>query len=392
MMTNDRIPTIIGAATVNVDVLDDPTDYWGLGQEVAARAIEDAGVDIKDIDGVVFITSVWPPERVLTSAAYLAQTLRITPAWTKMIPYGGTPISEHLMWASIALKEGFAKTVLCVASENLNSRLTRTGVVKVFAETANNAEWEGPFGPLLPSNFGMIAQRHMHEYGTTPEQLAAVAVGARKWAAMNPEAAMQKPLSIEDVVSSRMISSPMHMLDLSLVSDGAAAFVVTTKDRATDTPKKPVHVLGYGSCTDSQNLMFNKYLTRMPALTKATAQALESSGLSRDELDIVYPYDPATISPIMELESMGFCEPGEGGAFVSDGKIEPGGSFPINTHGGLLSCAHPGPSASLIQMVEAVRQLRGECGDRQVEGARTALTLGEGGFYSWQVNVLGTEV
>jgi acetyl-CoA acetyltransferase len=237
----------------------------------------------------------------------------------------------------------------------------------------------------------MIAQRHMYEYGTTSEQLAEVAVSARKWAAMNPEAAMRKPITAEDVLGSKMISSPMRMLDMSLVSDGAAAAVVTRGDRAGDSPNPVVRVLGFGSCVDSQNLMFNQRLTEMPALRKATDQALGASGLRRDELDIVYPYDPSTISVVFELENMGFCELGEGGAFVSDGKLSPGGSFPINTHGGLLSCAHPGPSASMIQMVEAIRQLRGEVGERQVENARTALTLGEGGFYAWQVNVFGRD-
>jgi acetyl-CoA acetyltransferase len=384
-------PAIVGAATAGVDALEDPTDYWGLAQVVSARAVKDAGMTFRDIDGVVFITSVWPPERVLTSAAYLAQTLGIKPAWAKMIPYGGTPISEHFMWASLAIQAGLATNVLCVASENLNSRLTRGGVVEVFAKTANNSEWEYPFGPLLPSNFGMIAQRHMYEYGTTSEQLAAIAVSARKWAALNPEAGMRTPITVEDVTSSKMISSPMRMFDMSLVSDGAAAAVVTLPERAHDGPNVPVRVMGFGECVDSQNLMFNKYLTKMPGLRKATDQALAMSGLTRGELDIVYPYDPATISVVMELENMGFCEPGEGGEFVSDGKIEPGGSFPINTHGGLLACAHPGPSASMIQMVEAIRQLRGECGDRQVTDAKTALCLGEGGFYAWQVNVLGRE-
>jgi acetyl-CoA acetyltransferase len=384
-------PTVVGVSNVTAAEMDDPADYWGFAEEAAARAIEDAGMKLSDIDGVVFITSVLPPERVLTAAAYLAQLLRLQPAWDKTIPYGGTPISEHFMWASMALEYGLATNVLCVASDNLNSRLGRSGVVEVFASTANSAEWEYPFGPLLPSNFGMIARRYMHEYGLKPEKLAAIAVADRKWAALNPQAAMRTPITIEDVLNSKVISEPLHLLDLAIISDGAAAAVVTTRERAADRPKPPVRVMGFGASTDSQNFMFHPGIIRMPGLTKATEQALTMSGLERKDFDVVYPYDPSTISVVVELENMGFCKFGEGADFVSDGKIEPGGSFPINTHGGLLSCSHPGPSASMIQMVEAIRQVRGECGERQVPNARTALCLGEGGFYSWQVTAFGRD-
>jgi acetyl-CoA acetyltransferase len=383
--------SVVGVSTVTANDVADPKDYWGFALEAAAQALEDAEMKPSDIDGVVFITSVWPPERLLTSAAHLAQLLKITPAWTKMIPYGGTPISEHLMWASIALANGLATNVLCVASENLNARLGRSGVVEVFASTANSAEWEYPFGPLLPSNFGMIARRYMHEYGVSHEQISQVAVANRKWAALNPQAIATKPLTIEDVMASKTVSAPLNMLDLSLVSDGAAAAVVTTAERARDLPRTPVSILGFGECTDSQNFSFHPNVLTMPALSRATERALSMSGVTRADLDIVYPYDPSTVSVLVELEAMGFAKPGQAAELIANDATAPGGAHPMNTHGGLLSCSHPGPSASMIQMVEAIRQLRGECGPRQVEGARTALCLGEGGFYSWQVTVLGRD-
>ncbi|HEY1921105.1 MAG TPA: thiolase family protein [Streptosporangiaceae bacterium] len=383
--------SVIGVSTVTANEVADPKDYWGFALEAAARALADAGLTPADIDGVVFITSVWPPERLLTSAAHLAQLLRITPAWTKMIPYGGTPISEHLMWASIAIEKGLATNVLCVASENLNARLGRSGVVEVFASTANSAEWEYPFGPLLPSNFGMIARRYMHEYGVAHEQISQVAVANRKWAQLNPQAIVTKPLTVEDVLASKTVSAPLNMLDLSLVSDGAAAAVVTSADRARDAARPPVRIMGFGECTDSQNFSFHPNVLTMPALSRATEQALGMAGLARSDLDIVYPYDPSTVSVLVELEAMGFAAPGEAADLIADDATAPGGPRPMNTHGGLLSCSHPGPSASMIQMVEAIRQLRGECGERQVAGARRALCLGEGGFYSWQVTVLGSD-
>jgi acetyl-CoA acetyltransferase len=242
-------------------------------------------------------------------------------------------------------------------------------------------QFETPFGlPTPVGGYAMAAMRHMHEFGTTPPMLAEVAVSARKWAMLNPAATMREPLTHHQALSSPMISDPLHLNDCCLVTDGGGAIVVTTAERAADLKKTPVYVRGYGEAQSHWTI------SQMPDVTETVAtitgkRALQMAGVKHHEIDVVEVYDSFTITVIITLESLGFCEKGNGGLFVLGGRTAPGGEFPLNTNGGGLSYAHPG-MYGIFPLIEATRQLRGECGKRQVKGAEIALAHGTGGVLS----------
>lgn len=379
---------IVGVADVVPPIRVGYPNYWGLAAEASLGALDEAGLTTKDIDGVVFARTGTPPPYP-TYPTNFCQYMGITPAWMETAPHGGAPMGSLLWRAALGIIGGFAKTVLVVCTDNRESRFSRGGVVSYIAAHNFDTEYEYPYGPLVPSSFALMAQRHMHEYGTTSEQLASVAVAARAWAQLHPKAVMKQPLEVKDVLNSRLISSPLHLLDICLVTDGGGAMVVTGAERATSFPKKPVYIRGFGECGESQNITYFSSYTEPHLIKISTAQALRMAKLSIKDMDIAYPYDPSTFNAMWALEDMGFCKKGEGGEFVSNGNIAPGGKLPVNTHGGLLSYSHPGISGGFLGVIEAVRQLRGECGARQVKGARAAITHQMGGFYTMGVTVLG---
>jgi acetyl-CoA acetyltransferase len=236
--------------------------------------------------------------------------------------------------------------------------------------------------------YAMAAQRHMHEFGTTSEQLAEIAVAARAWALRNPKAYRYTdgPLTVEDVLASRMVSSPLHTLDCCLITDGGGAVVVTTEERARDLRKPVVRVLGHAEETTHVSMASMPDLTATGAYGSG-ARAFAMAGLAPPDIDVAELYDSFTITVLLTLEALGFCARGEGGAFVDKGRIAPGGELALNTSGGGLSYCHPG-MYGLLLIVEAVRQLRSECGDRQVPGAEVALVHGTGGLLSHHATVL----
>jgi len=250
--------------------------------------------------------------------------------------------------------------------------------------------YETPYRPFLPSSaYALAASRHMHVYGTTREQMAAVAVAARQWALMNPKAWEKKPLTVEEVLGARMISYPFTVRDICLVTDGGGAIIMTTADRAKSLKKPPVYVLGQGEYISHANISSMPDLTVTGALPSGK-QAYAMAGLAAKDIDVFELYDAFTINTILFLEDLGVCPKGEGGRFVDGGTIAPGGKLPVNTNGGGLSYCHPG-MYGLFLLIEAVRQLRGECGERQVKGAETAIAHGNGGVLSSQSTViLGT--
>jgi acetyl-CoA acetyltransferase len=251
--------------------------------------------------------------------------------------------------------------------------------------------YETPFKPFLPASaYALAASRHIHEFGTTREQLAAVAVAAREWALLNPAAWEKKPLTIEGVLSSRMVSYPFTVRDCCLVTDGGGAIVVTSAERAKSLKKAPAYVLGCGQSVTHASISSMPDLTVTGALTAGKA-AYAMAKLGPADIDAVELYDAFTINTILFLEDLGFCKKGEGGAFVSGGRIGPNGSLAVNTNGGGLSYCHPG-MYGLFLLIEAVRQLRGECGARQVKNCEVALAHGNGGVFSSQATViLGTQ-
>jgi acetyl-CoA acetyltransferase len=247
--------------------------------------------------------------------------------------------------------------------------------------------YESPFRPVLPASaYALAASRHMHLYGTTREQLAEVAVAARQWALLNPKAWEREPLTVDQVLGARLVSHPLTVRDCCLVSDGGGALVVTSAARARTLRKPPVFVLGFGEALSHQSI------SNMPDLSTTAAResgaaAYRMAGLGPKEIDVVELYDAFTLCTLLFLEDLGFCAKGEGGAFVASGAIAPGGALPVNTNGGGLSYCHPGMYGIFV-LIEAVRQLRGECGARQASGCHTAIAHGNGGVLSSQCTVI----
>ena len=371
---------IVGAAVTGID-----SKPGFSAMELLARAallaIADAGLTPADIDGV-FSTLPEDPFSAMSVPEYLG----IRPRVVDSTRTGGSAFQVQAMWAAMALDAGLCDAALICYGSN-----QRSGAGGLVRSGGTPFPYEAIFKPRNPTtSYALAAQRHMHDYGTSREQLAEVAVAARKWAQLNPDAFVRDPLSIEDVLSARMVSDPLTVRDCCLVTDGAAAVVMTRADRARDLPRPPVYLLGAASATWHRNISTLDDLT-VTAATEAAPRAFAQAGVTPADIDVVELYDAFTINTILFLEDLGFCPKGEGGRFVADGAIAPGGRLPVNTNGGGLSCAHPG-MYGLFTMVEAATQLRGTAGDRQVPGARLALSHGNGGVLSSQaVTIWGTD-
>ena len=360
-----------------------------LQTDAARAATRDAGLTLRDIDGLITVpVSV---EAWSVPCAVVASHLGLAPRYLSTVNLAGASGAAMIHHAALAIASGEATTVLCVAGQNLLSSAKEADPidpVKAMAESGvAHPQYEAPYGPLVPSLYALIAQRHMHEFGTTPSQLAEVAAAIRGHAALNASAHKREPISVSDVLASRMVSSPLHVFDCSLVSDGACAVIVTSAERATDLRRKPVRLLGQGYGLSHSYIGEHRNMTTTGAV-QSGQQAFRSAGLKPSDVDVAEIYDCFTITVIVELEDLGFCKKGEGGGFVEGGRIRLGGALPVTTHGGLLSYAHPGFAGGFFHVVEAVRQLRGEAGARQVKDAEIALVHGNGGVASIHCTLL----
>jgi acetyl-CoA acetyltransferase len=351
-----------------------------LQSDAALAAAADAGIGIGDIDGL--LTTPVRVEHWNMPSGVVANNLGVRPRFLSTVDLAGASGVAMIHQAVMAVESGQCDMALCVAGQNLLSHRSRAEAVRSMAETGSaHPQFEVPYGPIVPSLYALIAQRHMHEYGTTPAQLAEVAVTMRRHAGLNPNAHKRDPITIADVLGSRMISSPLHMFDCAIVSDGAAAAIVTTADRAADMKKRPVHLLGQGYGLRHGHIGDHKQLTTTGAVDSGR-DAFALAGVERADIDVAQIYDCFTITVIVELEDLGFCAKGEGGRFVEGGRIGLGGALPVTTHGGLLSGGHPGLPGGFFHLIEGVRQLRGEAGERQVANAELALVHGNGGVAS----------
>ncbi|RLA55570.1 MAG: thiolase [Gammaproteobacteria bacterium] len=350
--------------------------------QASFQALTEAGLTTQDVDAVF---GALPGNCSPLSGLLLAEIMGIKPKFTDNSRTGGSTFLSHTLMAAMAIKEGLCDTALIFYGSNQRSASGK------LVSAVQSFPYEADYKPLFPiTSYALAASRHMHEYGTTREQLAHVAVSARKWAQMNPDAFMRDPLTVDDVLSSRMVSSPLSVRDCCLITDGGAALVMVSAERAKDLPKKPVYLLGGAAATWHMNILAMPDLAQTAA-AESGARAMKMAGVSNSDIDVVELYDAFTINTIMFLEDLGFVKKGEGGAFVESGAIAPGGSLPVNTNGGGLSCVHPG-MYGMFTLVEAIQQLRGECGERQIEGAEIALAHGNGGVLSSQItNILGTE-
>ncbi len=368
---------IVGVAESDLGRVPHKSKYQ-LSAEASRAALDDAGLSIKDVDGL-FTTII--TEGGEMSSLVMAEYMGIRPRYTDSTSIGGSSFVAYVEHAAAAINAGMCEVALiCHGSTNISDRGGRAGPVSTRSSVYGPMQFEEPYGTSTVSSYALAAQRHMHLYGTTSEQLAEIAVATRKWASMNPKALMRSPITIEDVLNSRMVSSPLHVLDCCLVTDAGGAVVLTSMERARDLKKRPVAVLGTGEAHT------HRMISQMPDYTETAAKisgklAFERAGVTHKDIDVAEIYDSFTITVLLTLESLGFCKKGEGGAFVSGQRTAPGGDFPMNTQGGALSYTHPG-MFGIFTLIEGVRQLRGECGPRQVKDAELALCNGTGGVLS----------
>ncbi len=347
--------------------------------EAVHAALADAGLRLDQVDGLLTGTAMH-----FLPTLSVAEYLGIRPRFLDGTMIGGSSFVEHLIPAALALDAGLCDVAMICYGSN-----QRTASGKLVSGSEPQP-YEQPYEPRHPiTGYALAAARHMHQYGTTRRQMAEVALAARRWAELNPEAFVRQPTSIEEILAARMVNDPISVRDCCLVTDGAGAVVMVRADRADDFPKPPAFLLGAAAAT------WHRQISAMPDLTVTAAaesgpRAFAMAEVSPQDIDVVQLYDAFTINTILFLEDLGFCRKGEGGAFVEDGAIAPGGRLPVNTNGGGLSCCHPG-MYGIFPVIEAVRQLRGEAGERQIAETELALVHGNGGQLSSQVTaILGT--
>jgi acetyl-CoA acetyltransferase len=378
---------IVGAADTAVGKVPDlsPTE---LCVDAALRALADAGIDKDEVDGLVTCQSMAEPH--MYHAETVAEYLQIFPRYCVTANAGGGTTFSTIRNAAAAISLGICETVLISMADSLRSGLTRAQAMAMQSSTGH-PQFEIPYGPTVPAYYALIARAHMDRYGTTPEQMAAVAVNGRNYAAQRAGAQMIESITVEDVLQSRMIADPLHLLDCSLVSDGGAAVVLTSARKAKEFRTRPVFVLGMGEGHSHEHISQAKDLCTSAAVLSGR-DAYEMAGLTPAEIDLAQIYDCFTPVVLIELEDLGFCDKGEGGAFVESGATALGGQLPMNTNGGLLSYCHPGHPGSMFALTECVYQLRGESGQRQVDTAQTALAHAQGGIMSSHATlILGLE-
>jgi acetyl-CoA acetyltransferase len=375
---------IAGVALSDVGRVDDKGPYELIAQ-ASRRALADAGLTPADIDGLASTgQGTLPPVDV-------GEYLGVRPRWIDSTAVGGASWEVMAAHAADAIIAGHADVVLLTYGSTSRSDL-RKGLrgANINWGARGPLQWEAPYGHTLISKYAMAARRHMFTYGTTIEQLAEVAVSARFNAADNPQAYYRDPIAVDDVLAGPMIADPFTKLHCCIRSDGGAAVVMVSAARAKDLRSKPVWVLGSGETTSHMLTSQWDDLTVGPASVSGPL-AFARAGVSPSDVDVAEIYDAFTYMLLLTIEDLGFCPKGEGGAFVEKGSLRLGGKLPTNTDGGGLSACHPG-QRGLFLLVEAVLQLRGECGPRQVPDARIACVSGTGGWFcSSGTMLLGSE-
>lgn len=372
----DMVLASYGLAATRVDYHRDTLDIMA---EAATSAMKRAGVTSKEIDGVFTATA-----QLSLPALALSEHLGITPKYLDSTVHGGSSNISHIAHAIAAITTGQIDVALIVYGSTQRTELKETGTRPAVAHVPPfEAAPEGLF-PI--ASYALMAARHMYEFGTTREQLSSVVSASREWAKLNPAAVLREQVSSEDVINSGLISSPFYKFDCCLITDGAGALIVMSAERARARGLRGVKILGLGEASDSLTV------SAMPTLAATSAGrsgniAFEQAGIGPGDIDLVQIYDAFSINPIMILEDLGFCKKGEGGAFFAAGHTRPGGKLPVNTSGGGLSFTHPG-MFGIFTVIEAMTQLLGEAGERQVSGARTAVAHGIGGTMSTSATLL----
>jgi acetyl-CoA acetyltransferase len=347
--------------------------------EASKLAIEDAGLKKDDVDGLVTAFSL--VEHTFMHCTTFADYFGMNPRFFSSVAVGGATAVWMVAEAAMAITSGQAEVVLCVRGDNTLSGISSSGMLALIREMCH-AEFEFPYGLTTPGGYALAAQRYLHDWGSRREHLAAVAVTMRKHAADKENAMNKDPLSIEDVLESRVIAEPLTKYDCSIISDGGAAFIVTTEDKAKELgiTNDLAYLWGMGQGYSHQYLTTLENLDQIyNAVERSGQKAFGTAGIEPRDVDIAFLYDCFTITVLLELEGLGFVPKGEGGAFALEGRMEIGKDLPVNTHGGLLSQAHLG---AMHHVVEATLQLRGDAGKRQVENPEVAVVHGNGGIVS----------
>ncbi|MCA0240679.1 MAG: thiolase [Proteobacteria bacterium] len=367
---------IVGAAESDMGEVATGMSVIDLMGQGVMRALADCGLALADVDGVFAAAG----QSRMPSVA-LCEYLGLRPRYHDSTMQGGSSFMTHVAHAQAAIEAGLCEVAVIAYGSTQRSAGRKNVAPREFNP------YETPFRPVLPASaYALAASRHFHAFGTTREQLAEIAVAARQWALKNPQAWEREPLSLQQVLASRMVSHPLTVRDCCLVTDGGGALVVTSAARARSLRQPPAYVLGTGEAISHLSISNMADLT-VTAARESGAQAYAMAGLRPRDIDAVEVYDAFTITTLLFLEDLGFCPKGEGGRFVQDGAIAPGGTLPVNTNGGGLSYGHPG-MYGLFVLIEAVRQIRGACGERQVSGCETAIAHGNGGVLSAQSTVI----
>ncbi len=379
-MTPPKDVAIVGAALSDCGRVDDKSAF-DLHYQASARALADAGLTHRDVDGF-FSTGMGT-----LAPVEVAEYLGLRPTYLDSTGVGGGTWEVMVEHAAAAIRAGLATTILIVYGSTARADLKKKlRTANLAFSSRGPSQFESPWGHTLIAKYAMTARRHMHEFGTTIEQLANIAVDTRYNASLNPEAYYTEPITVEDVLTERMVADPFTKLHCCIRSDGGGAVVVTSADRARDTAKAPVWVLGTGEAGNITTMSEWEDFTVSPAAASGRL-AFERAGLTPADIDVCQFYDAFTSMVLLTFEALGFCGRGEAGPYLEGGTMRVGGAMPTNTDGGGLSSCHPG-MRGIFLLVEAVKQLRGECGPRQVEGARTACVNGTGGWFSSASTIL----
>jgi acetyl-CoA acetyltransferase len=352
----------------------------GLHARLARMALEDAGLRQADVDAVLTLSPRSDP--YLIHAAALAEHMGLAPPLAMTIEAGGAASMMMVDTARMLIGAGRASTVLIVAADMPLSVVSRDAYVQHLADAGPvHPDIERPFGPSVPSLFGLVARAYMQEFGTDDRDTAAAALHERAAAMRHPNAHMRKPMDIGSYRASPMIADPLRLLDCAPVSDGGAALVVTALDRARDLKRKPARVLSAGFAMTHLHLSAAPSLTRFGA-GQAMQRALAEAGLQIGDIDVANVYDCFTIAMLINAEDLGLAPKGCAGAAFRAGEFAPGGRLPVNPHGGLLSHGSPARAAGIGNLIEAVVQLRGDAGERQIPGVEVAMAHGMGGVFA----------
>jgi acetyl-CoA acetyltransferase len=376
----DRTPVIVG---IGLSDYPKAPHLNGVQHHVLAmqRCLADAGVEKSELDGYVNASA---GGMTVDDPVTMAEYLRIDHRYIDGTMTGGSSFEFHVQHLAAAIRDGLCDTALVTYGSDQLTRMGRKlgtgGFQRGGQKVPGPMQFEAPYGGSLVGSYAMHAMRHRHEFGTTSEQLAEIAVGVREYASLNPDAIYRDPITVDDVVNSRMIADPLHMLDCCAITDGGGAFIMTTAERARDLPQPPVYVLGAAGAQTHWNVSQQPDFTTC-AGAKAGPVAFQRAGVTHDDVDMLMFYDSFTITCLILLESLGFVKQGEGGPFAAEGHLKRGGKWPLNTDGGGLSSCHPG-MRGIFLIVEAVRQLRGQAGDAQVPDCEVALAAGSGGWLS----------